>query len=155
MIPSFVRVVYLAVLAIALAVPTAQAQTTPTSRMQVTVVDPSGGVVPDATVTVVGLEAVTQATTLAPAKTNDRGVAVLERVVPGRYSISAEFPGFDLGLLRDIRVRAGESRHVVVLPLLKVEDSVVVGRSAQEAAADRRSTEPGLTLNQEIVEALS
>lgn len=39
-------------------------------------------------------------------------------------------PGFDLGLLRDIRVRAGgDSRHVVVLPLQTLEDTVTVGRN--------------------------
>lgn len=155
MVRSCPRVAYLAVLTLAVATPSAFAQAARDSRMQVTVVDPSGGVIPDATVTIVGLEPATQAVTVAPAKTDERGIAVLERVPPGRYSISAEFPGFDLGLLRDIRVRAGENRHVVVLPLQKLEDSVVVGRDAQEAAADRRATEPGLDLSRELIESLS
>src|SRR5688500_12845726 len=85
------------------------------ARVQVTVVDPSGLVVPEAVVTIIGLEPATQALTLPAARTTDKGVAIIERVPPGRYSVRAEFPGFDLGLLRDIRVRAGDSRHVVVL----------------------------------------
>lgn len=133
----------------------AAAQTARDARVQVTVVDPSGLIVPEATVTLVGLEPATQAAPLEPAKTNEKGIVVIARVPPGRYSISAEFPGFDLGLLRDIRVRAGESRHVVVLPLQKLEDTVTVGRDVQEAAADRRTTEFGLNLSRDQIEALA
>jgi hypothetical protein len=131
------------------------AQNARDSRVQVTVVDPSGAIVPDATVTIVGLEPPTQVTTTAPGKSSEKGIATFERVTPGRYSITAEFPGFDLGLLRDVRVRGGESRHVVVLPLQKLEDKVVVARDTQEAAADRRTSEFGLKLNDEQINALS
>ena len=123
-------------------------------RVQVTVVDPTGAVVPGATVTIVALEGQAQ-TPLAPVKTDEKGVATLSRVTPGRYSISAEFPGFDIGLLRDIRVRAGENRHVVLLPVVKAEDSVTVARDTQAVAADRRTSEFGLTLSQSQIEALS
>ena len=133
----------------------AVAQTARESRVQVTVVDPSGLVVPEAVVTLVGIEPATQAVTLPEVRTTDKGLAILERVPPGRYSVRAEFPGFDLGLLRDIRVRAGENRHVVILPLLKLEDAVTVSRDAQAAAADRRSSEFGVNLSPEQIEALS
>ena len=133
----------------------AVAQATRDGRVQVSVVDPSGAVVPDATVNLVGLESATQAATLPPVKSNDEGIAIIERVPPGRYSVRAEFPGFELGLLRDIRVRAGDSRHVVILPLAKFEDTVTVGRDVQEAAADRRTTEFGLNLSKEQIDALS
>jgi hypothetical protein len=133
----------------------ASAQTPRDARVQVTVVDPSGLIVPEATVTLVGLEPATQAVTPAPTRTTDKGIAIIERVTPGRYSISAEFPGFELGLLRDIRVRAGESRHVVILPLAKLEDTVTVGRDIQTVAADRRSSEFGVNLSQDQIQALS
>jgi hypothetical protein len=133
----------------------ASAQAPRDARVQVTVVDPSGLIVPEATVTLVGLEPSTQAVTPAPARTTEKGIAIIERVTPGRYSISAEFPGFDLGLLRDIRVRAGESRHVVILPLVKLEDTVTVGRDIQTVAADRRSSEFGVNLSPEQIQALS
>ena len=133
----------------------ASAQAPRDARVQVTVVDPSGLIVPETTVTLVGLEPSTQAVTPAPARTTEKGVAIIERVTPGRYSISAEFPGFDIGLLRDIRVRAGESRHVVILPLVKLEDTVTVGRDIQTVAADRRSSEFGVNLSQEQIQALS
>src|SRR5919106_1223816 len=115
------------------------AQTAREGRVQVTVVDPSGLIVPEAVVTLVGLDPNTQALTLPEVRTTEKGIALIERVPPGRYSVRAEFPGFDLGLLRDIRVRAGENRHVVILPLQKLEDAVTVSRDAQAAAADRRS----------------
>jgi hypothetical protein len=130
------------------------AQANRDSRVQVTVVDPSGAVVPDATVTLTGLEAGTQAAPVPAARSNEKGIATLDRVPPGRYSISAEFPGFGLGLLRDIRARAGDSRHVVVLPLQGFEDQVVVARDTQEAA-DRRTSEFGLKLSNEQINALS
>ena len=133
----------------------AAAQAARDARVQVTVVDPSGLVVPEAVVTIVGLEPATQVLTLPEVRTTDKGLAILERVPPGRYSIRAEFPGFDLGLLRDIRVRAGENRHVVILPLQKLEDAVTVSRDAQAAAADRRSSDFGVKLSDDQIEALS
>jgi hypothetical protein len=138
-----------------LAATPALAQATRDARVQVTVVDQTGGVVPGATVRLTGLETATQARTVAPGMTADNGIAILERVAPGRYSITAEFPGFDLGLLRDIRVRAGESRHVVVLPLAKVEQQVTVGRNTAEAAADRRNSGFGNTVAQAQIDALA
>jgi hypothetical protein len=133
----------------------AAAQAARDARVQVTVVDPSGLVVPEAVVTIVGLEPATQVLTLPEVRTTDKGLAILERVPPGRYSIRAEFPGFDLGLLRDIRVRAGDNRHVVILPLQKLEDAVTVSRDAQAAAADRRSSDFGVKLSEDQIEALS
>jgi hypothetical protein len=79
------------------------AQPARTARVQVTVVDPSSAVVPDAAVDLVGLEQATQATTVPSAHTSEAGVAIIEGLQPGRYSIRASFPGFDLGLLRDVR----------------------------------------------------
>jgi len=133
----------------------AAAQANRDSRVQVTVVDPSGAVVPDATVILTGLEPATQGAAVPEVKSNEKGIAILERVRPGRYSITAEFPGFGLGLLRDIRARAGDSRHVVVLPLQGFEDKVVVARDTQEAAADRRTSDFGLKLSDDQISALS
>jgi hypothetical protein len=76
------------------------------ARMIVTVVDPSGAVIPDATVTLVAVDEATKAVVIAPVKTTDKGVATLDNVAPGRYAIQAAFPGFELGLLRDVRCEA-------------------------------------------------
>jgi len=124
------------------------------ARVIVTVVDQSGAVVPDASVTLVGLEDATKAATVSPAKTSDKGIATIENVLPGRYSIQAEFPGFELGLLKDVRLRTGESKHVVVLPIKKMETEVTVGRDAQAVASDR-TARFGTALTREQIEALS
>ncbi|HTM02669.1 MAG TPA: TonB-dependent receptor [Vicinamibacterales bacterium] len=138
-----------------LAPTSARAQAPRDARVQVTVVDQTGGMVPGATVRLTGLETATQAQTIAPGTTAENGIATLEKITPGRYSITAEFPGFDPGILSDVRVRAGDSRHVVVLTLAKVEQSVTVGRNTAEVAADRRNSEFGNTVAQEQIDALA
>lgn len=118
------------------------------------VVDPTGAAVAGATVNLVGLEAATKAAALPSATTNDKGVATVERVAPGRYSIQAQFPGFDIGLLRDIRIGAGESRRVVMLPFKNIQESVTVG-GGQESASSRTSAAFGLALTTEQIGALA
>src|SRR5690349_12993027 len=103
-----------AVLSVLLTPLAARAQTpAQRGRLIVTVADTSGAVVPDASVAVVGLDAATKAVTVPPAKTTDKGAATFEGLVLGRYSIRAEFPGFELGLLRDIKVNRGDNKHIV------------------------------------------
>ena len=106
-------------------------------KLIVTVSDPSGAVIPEATVTVIGLDDGVKNIAVPPAKTLASGIATFEGLTPGRYSIKAEFPGFDLGLLRDIRVNRGDNKHVLVLPLKNMSESVTVG--AENQAADRRA----------------
>ena len=80
-------------------------------------------------------------------------MVTFERLIPGRYSIAAEFEGFDQGLLRDVRLRPGDNKHVVVLPLKNMAESVTVGGENQ--AANRASRAFGLNVTQEQVQALS
>jgi hypothetical protein len=143
----------MAVLALATA---GRAQTpAPRGNLVVTVVDPSTAVIPEATVTVAGLDDATKAATVAPAKTTPKGTATFEGLVPGRYSISAEFPGFENGSLPDVRIRNGDNRHVVVLKIKNLSETLTVGQDAQAAAADRASKAFGLAATQEQIEALS
>src|ERR1051325_7405843 len=102
-------------------------QTPRDAKVTVTVVDPSGGVIPGAAVTLTGLDGATAAARLDAIQTTENGLAVFERVTPGRYRIQAEFSGFEPGLLRDIRVNPGDNRRVVVLPLKNVSQEVTVG----------------------------
>jgi hypothetical protein len=132
----------------------AQAQPPQNGRLLVTVVDPTSAILPGATVTVIGVENATKAVTIAPVKASEAGLATFDKLRPGRYSIQGEFPGFDLGLIRDVRIRAGDNKHILVLPLRKMEDSVTVGRDRQEAAADR-ALSFGTALTREQIEALS
>src|SRR5262245_35283709 len=134
------QVSFLVCLSLALGAP-AFAQTRPTGRLLITVVDPSTAVVANATVTVVPTDATAAAKApIPPVKTSDKGLATIEGLTPGRYAVTAEFPGFDIGLLRDVNVRAGDNKHVVLLPLKGMEANVSVSQDKQVAAADPRGT---------------
>ena len=133
----------------------AAASAQPAATLKVTVVDPSSAVVPGATVTVVGAEDATKGETIAPAKSSDAGVATLANLKPGRYTIQAEFPGFEKRVLADVRIRPGENKQVAVLQLSKLEASVTVAEDKQRAASDPHGPSFGTTLTREQIEALS
>lgn len=126
----------------------------PVAKLLLTVVDPSGGVIPGATVTITGAEAGNKDVAIAPAKTSDAGLATVEKLTPGRYTIRAEFPGFSPAELKEQRLRAGDNKHVLILPLRRVEDAVTVGRDARDIATDRNLTF-GSVLTREQIQALS
>jgi Carboxypeptidase regulatory-like domain len=134
--------------------PRAFAQAPTAGTLRVTVVDQTGAVIVGATVTVAGTESATSAATPAPVQTSDMGVATVSGLAPGRYTVHAEFPGFESQLLKDVRVRAGENKQVAVLPLPKLEASITVAQDKQEAAADRAQTF-GTALTRDEIEALS
>ena len=129
------------------------------ARVTVTVVDQTGAVIPNAKVTVtpaVDPKAVPApaAPAAEPATTNDKGVATITGLTPGRFAISADFPGFEPRTLKDIALRAGDNKHVLVLAIQGLQDSVTVSRDAREAASDRRTTF-GSAMTREQIEALS
>ena len=142
------------VLQLPLAVSPAFAQAPRTARLVVTVADPSGAIIPDAPVTTVGLDDATKAVAVPVVKTTAAGTATLEGLAPGRYSIQAEFPGFQPGFLKDVRLRPGDNKQLVILPLQRMETEVTVGRDAQMTASDRRDTF-GSAMTREQIEALS
>ena len=131
------------------------AQATQDGRLIVTVVDTSGAVVPGAKVTVTALDGGDRAPTFAPVTSSDKGVATVEGLLPGRYRIQAEFPGFEIGVLPEVRVRRGDNKHVLVLPLKKMEESVTVAQNAQAAAADPRGNAFKTVLTRQEIENLS
>jgi hypothetical protein len=148
------KIVAAAVLLLAALLATPVSAQAPRGRLVVTVVDTSGAVIQDATVTVVGIDEATKGAEIAPVKTTDKGLAAVENIPLGRYSVSATFPGFEVGLLKDLRVRNGDNKHVLVLPIKKMETEVTVGRDAQAVAADPRARF-GTALTREQIEALS
>ena len=123
-------------------------------RLLLTVSDPTGAILAGASVTVTGLEDATKAATIAPGKTSDTGVATFENLAPGRYSVQAEFAGFAVGVLKEVRVRAGDNRQAITLALQSLQSSVTVGADAQESASDRGLTF-GSVLTREQIDALS
>ena len=131
------------------------AQSGQDGRLIVTVVDTSGAVVPGAKVTVNALDDGARAAAFAPVTSSDKGVATVEGLLPGRYRIQAEFPGFEIGVLPEVRVRRGDNKHVLVLPLKKMEESVTVAQNAQAAAADPRGNAFKTVLTRQEIENLS
>ncbi len=121
------------------------------ARVTVTVVDQTGAVIPNAKVT---LTPVVPGAAIEPATTNEKGIAVVAGLAPGRYGIQAEFPGFETRVLKDVQLKTGDNKHVAVLAIQGLQDSVTVSRDAREAASDRRSTF-GTAMTREQIEALS
>jgi hypothetical protein len=127
----------------------------PRGRLLVTVADTTGAVIPNAKVTVVGLEDATKTPAIPPVQTSADGTATMGGLLQGRYTIVAEFAGFDVAYLRDVRVRAGDNKHIVILKVQGFQESVTVGQDTQAAAADRRNSAFGTKLSQEQIDALS
>ena len=87
--------------------------------------------------------------------TDERGEAVAATLAPGRYSVRAEFPGFEPRQLDDLRLRAGSStRREMKLNLAKVAEDVVVGQDPRDRALDPRGNAFGNVLTREQIEAL-
>jgi hypothetical protein len=132
-----------------------RAQAPSNGRLIVTVTDQSGGVIPNATVTVTGLDDPAKAVAVKPVTTSDKGLATFDSLVPGRYAIQGQFPGFDIGLLKEVRIRAGDNKHIVVLPIKSLQDSVNVVQDAQRAASDPRGNAFRTILTRADIDALS
>ena len=130
------------------------AQASRDGRLLLTVVDQTRAVIPGATITISGLDEATKAAP-PPAKTSEQGIATIA-LGPGRYLVTAEFPGFEPGVLKEVRIRSGsDNRQLIVLAIEGLKDSVTVGRDKQESAADRNNGSFGTALTREQVEALS
>ena len=122
------------------------------ARVTVTVVDQTGAIVQNATVTATALEP--SGTTSQPATSNDKGAATISGLAPGRYDIKAEFPGFETRVLKDVRLKSGDNKHVATLAIQGLQDSVTVSRDAREIASDRRAAF-GSALTREQIASLS
>ena len=62
----------------------ALAQTTREARLIITVIDPSGAVIPEAAVVITGVDDSTRTAGAVTAKTSDRGIATLGSLIAGR-----------------------------------------------------------------------
>jgi hypothetical protein len=140
--------------ALLFAVASASAQQRET-RMLITVIDQTNAVIPGATVTVLGAEPATQTAEYPPVHTTPTGLATVSGLTPGRYTARAEFQGFFPGVLKEVRVRAGDNRHIIVLLVENFAETVEVKQDAQAGAADRRSDAFGSVLTREQMDALS
>ena len=126
-----------------------------TGTLTVTVVDSTGAVLPGATVTVKGIDPANKAAAIDPVKASPQGEAVVAKLAPGRYTVEAAFDGFETKSLPEVRVRNGNNKQVLMLPIAGVKQSVTVGQDKQTAAADPRGSSFGTVLTREQLEALS
>ena len=92
---------------------------------------------------------------VAPATAATDGVATIAQLAPGRYAVKAEFAGFETRMLPDVRVRNGNNKQVLMLPIEGHKETVLVGQDKQAAAADPRGTSFGTQLTREQLDALS
>jgi hypothetical protein len=152
---GMIRRVLAAMLLIAASMPLPARAQGADGRLIVTVVDTSGAVVPGAKVTVGSLDDGARAAAFPPVTTTDKGAATFDGLLPGRYRVQAEFPGFEIGVLPEVRIRRGDNKHVLVLPLKKMEESVTVAQNAQAAAADPRGNAFKTVLTRQEIENLS
>ncbi len=127
------------------------AQSPRDARAVVTVIDVTGAILPGATVTLVPEDT---AGGPATATTGDNGVATIAGVAPGRYTIRAEFAGFDAGQITGVRLRAGDNKQQLELTITGFEDTIEVGRDATSAAADPNGGSLSTQLTAEEIEAL-
>ena len=82
------------------------------------------------------------------------GVATIDGLPLGRYTVQAEFPGFETVIVRDVRVRAGETKRSITLPIKKMSEDVTVGRDKQTAALDPVGLAFSTVLTREQIAAL-
>jgi len=96
------------------------AQTAPgTVRGQVT--DPTGAVIPGATVSVKA----PNGNVVSSTQTTDQGAFELKGLTPGPYSLSASAPGFATSQAQDISVAAGQIQQLNIKLEIKVEQEKV------------------------------
>jgi hypothetical protein len=115
--------------------------------------DQTSGILPKAAVVVEGQDQAL-ASIRREGHTSGFGVAVFEDLEPGRYTVRAEFAGFQTALVRDVRVRAGDNRRTITLQLQKLDEAVTVSRDKQSAAMDPRGSAFSTVLTREQIEAL-
>lgn len=125
-----------------------------TGTLRVIVQDPSGAVIPGALVQVRGAEPGTAGVVLSDLPSNGQGVATARNLPPGRYSLDVSFPGFETRAVPDVRVRDGDNKREVMLPLQKLDENVSVARDPATSASDPNSDRFSTVLSKEQIDAL-
>ena len=118
---------------LALLAPSARAQAVYGS-VSGTVTDPTGAVVPNVTVNIVSVERQTTDTVT----TNDSGLYVKDRLLPGTYNISIQGTGFKKALLSNVIVNIDTQTNAdAALETGEVTESVEVSSEGQLLKTDR------------------
>ncbi|HEY2151932.1 MAG TPA: carboxypeptidase-like regulatory domain-containing protein, partial [Vicinamibacterales bacterium] len=129
----------------------ASAQGAADATFRVVVVDPSGAVIVGAHVTMTPTAPGAAAQSL---DTGPDGEARLTSLVPGRYTIRVESPGFETATVREARVSRGDNRREVKLAIARLAETVDVGRDPRERGADPRSDALATVLGPDAINEL-
>jgi carboxypeptidase family protein len=149
---SKTALVSIALALVALASTPAASQTARDATLRVSVTDPTGAVIVNAKVVLQPIEPSGPSMETA---TNDRGEAAFTNLLPGRYAVHAEFPGFEPKQFDDLRLRAGaNTRREMKLSLAKIAQDVEVGQDPRDRALDSRGNAFGNVLTRAQIEAL-
>lgn len=116
--------------------------------LTLTVFDTTGAAIAAATVKLTGPDGAQQ-----ELLADEKGVVTFPGLVPGRYAVVAEFPGFDPGAVDDLQVRAGrQTRRDLTLEIAGFVEQVDVAQDT----GDKQLTESFSTeLSPEQVDALA
>jgi Carboxypeptidase regulatory-like domain len=141
-----------AILALVTTPATGRAQPSRDAGLRIVVSDPTGAIIVNATVRVLPVEPAGQPLEMP---TNSQGEAVFSGLIPGRYVVTAEFPGFETKQIDDLRLRAGGStRREMKLNIAKVAEDIVVGQDPRDRALDPRGNAFGNLLTRAQIDAL-
>jgi hypothetical protein len=130
------------------------AQTSTRGQLVVTVADQTGAVLPTATVTVTVQDGAGAGLRGTPIVASDVGIASIDNLAAGRYTLLVEFPGFEPATVRDVRVRAGVTRRTVTLQLSRFDEEATVGRDGQSSSLDPEGSAFSTILTREMIDAL-
>ena len=104
------------VVAFTLSAAPATPQTAPSGALLVTVMDPGRAAITGATVTV-ALQGTQTPTPRPPVKT-DKGTARVDGLIPGKYTVVVEYPGFQSSSTKDVSIGTGEQKLQVTLSIV-------------------------------------
>src|SRR5215831_13582659 len=135
------------ILTLILSVTSATAQQT--GRLTGSAVDSSGGVIPGATVTLLG----PNNNTIATAKTDADGKFAID-AAPGSYALQVSADGFDNDVEGISIAATGNRPLTVTLLLAKINQQVDVKEDAAQVTLDTASNQTALTLKEEDIQAL-
>ena len=122
------------------------------ARLIVQVLDQTGAVLPNATVDV-SREGAAEPSGRS-ARTSGFGTATFENLPLDRLEVRASFPGFQTVVVRDVRLKTGENRRTITLPLEKLDEAVTITRDKQSMALDTRGSAFSTILTREQIDAL-
>jgi hypothetical protein len=122
-----------------------------TSRLDGTVADQSGAVIPGVTVTLTNVETNVAQTAIS----NDSGQYVFPQVQFGTYRVSAELSGFKKSVVENVQVEVGSPTTVkLVLEVGGVNEVVTVTGTQAQAVTNTVNAELNTVVNREQIDML-